>query len=58
MCAMTHSSPAPRGLPAPPPLGTSALPPGTYDDRLVLVTGVVRGSGGPLPRSSRGSAPA
>ncbi|MFF3493191.1 SDR family oxidoreductase [Streptomyces sp. NPDC002795] len=45
MCAMTHSSPAPRGLPAPPPLGDSALPPDTYDGRLVLVTGGGTGLG-------------
>ncbi|MHB9756104.1 SDR family oxidoreductase [Streptomyces sp. BYX5S] len=45
MCAMTSSSPAPRGLPAPPPLGASALPPDTYDGRLVLVTGGGTGLG-------------
>ncbi len=45
MCAMTHSSPAPRGLPTPPPLGASALPPDTYDGRLVLVTGGGTGLG-------------
>ncbi|MEV5608861.1 SDR family oxidoreductase [Streptomyces sp. NPDC052225] len=33
------------GLPAPPPLGTSALPPDTYDGRLVLVTGGGTGLG-------------
>ncbi|MGY0489011.1 SDR family oxidoreductase [Streptomyces sp. WG-D5] len=42
---MTSSSPAPRGLPAPPPLGASALPPDTYDGRLVLVTGGGTGLG-------------
>ncbi|WP_428950452.1 SDR family oxidoreductase [Streptomyces sp. cg35] len=41
---MTSSS-APHGLPAPPPLGAAALPPGTYDDRLVLVTGGGTGLG-------------
>ncbi|MFE5136144.1 SDR family oxidoreductase [Streptomyces fagopyri] len=35
----------PRGLPAPPPLGASALPPGTYDGTLVLVTGGGTGLG-------------
>ncbi|NEB78402.1 SDR family oxidoreductase [Streptomyces sp. SID14478] len=39
------SSRAPHGLPAPPPTGASALPPGTYDDRLVLVTGGGTGLG-------------
>ncbi|MHB9855225.1 SDR family oxidoreductase [Streptomyces krungchingensis] len=33
------------GLPAPPPLGASALPPGTYDGSLVLVTGGGTGLG-------------
>jgi NAD(P)-dependent dehydrogenase (short-subunit alcohol dehydrogenase family) len=33
------------GLPAPPPLGASALPPGTYDGRVVLVTGGGTGLG-------------
>ncbi|WP_338702947.1 SDR family oxidoreductase [Streptomyces sp. Q6] len=33
------------GLPAPPPLGASALPPDTYDGRLVLVTGGGTGLG-------------
>ncbi|KOY54157.1 SDR family oxidoreductase [Streptomyces sp. XY332] len=35
----------PRGLPAPPPLGTAALPPGTYGGRVVLVTGGATGLG-------------
>ncbi|WP_030296551.1 SDR family oxidoreductase [Streptomyces katrae] len=35
----------PRGLPAPPPLGTAALPPGTYGGRGVLVTGGGTGLG-------------
>ncbi|RKT02751.1 NAD(P)-dependent dehydrogenase (short-subunit alcohol dehydrogenase family) [Streptomyces sp. 3211.6] len=34
-----------RGLPAPPPLGASALPPGTYGGRVVLVTGGGTGLG-------------
>lgn len=33
------------GLPAPPPLGASALPPGTYDGSVVLVTGGGSGLG-------------
>jgi NAD(P)-dependent dehydrogenase (short-subunit alcohol dehydrogenase family) len=33
------------GLPVPPPPGTSALPPGTYDGSLVLVTGGGTGLG-------------
>lgn len=33
------------GLPTPPPLGASALPPGTYDGSLVLVTGGGTGLG-------------
>lgn len=33
------------GLPEPPPLGTTALPAGTYDDRIVLVTGGGTGLG-------------
>ncbi|MFD3548228.1 SDR family oxidoreductase [Streptomyces sp. NPDC058655] len=36
---------APRGLPAPPPLGAAALPPGTYAGRVVLVTGGGTGLG-------------
>ncbi|MFJ9037284.1 SDR family oxidoreductase [Streptomyces sp. NPDC102406] len=39
------SSRAPHGLPAPPPLGAAALPPGTYEGRLVLVTGGGTGLG-------------
>ncbi|MFD7138751.1 SDR family oxidoreductase [Streptomyces sp. NPDC059919] len=35
----------PRGLPAPPPLGAAALPPGTYGGRVVLVTGGGTGLG-------------
>ncbi|MFC9842372.1 SDR family oxidoreductase [Streptomyces sp. NPDC060223] len=38
-------TPAPRGLPAPPPQGVSALPPGTFDGSLVLVTGGGTGLG-------------
>lgn len=34
-----------RGLPAPPPLGATALPPGTYEGRVVLVTGGGTGLG-------------
>ncbi|MEV1024871.1 SDR family oxidoreductase [Streptomyces sp. NPDC050264] len=41
---MTSSS-APHGLPAPPPLGAAALPLGTYEGRLVLVTGGGTGLG-------------
>jgi NAD(P)-dependent dehydrogenase (short-subunit alcohol dehydrogenase family) len=33
------------GLPEPPPLGRSALPPGTYDGKVVLVTGGGTGLG-------------
>lgn len=36
---------APRGLPAPPPLGSAALPPGTFTGRAVLVTGGGTGLG-------------
>ncbi|GGZ64094.1 SDR family oxidoreductase [Streptomyces subrutilus] len=36
---------APRGLPAPPPLGAAALPAGTYAGRVVLVTGGGSGLG-------------
>jgi NAD(P)-dependent dehydrogenase (short-subunit alcohol dehydrogenase family) len=39
------NTPAPRGLPAPPPQGASALPPGTYEGSLVLVTGGGTGLG-------------
>ena len=35
----------PIGLPDPPPLGASALPAGTYDDTVVLVTGGGTGLG-------------
>ncbi|WP_419999693.1 SDR family oxidoreductase [Streptomyces boninensis] len=35
----------PPGLPAPPPEGTGALPPGTYDGHVVLVTGGGTGLG-------------
>ncbi|MFD4525776.1 SDR family oxidoreductase [Streptomyces sp. NPDC058470] len=38
-------TPAPRGLPAPPPQGATALPPGTFDGSLVLVTGGGTGLG-------------
>lgn len=46
----THPSPGadrrdPPGLPEPPPLGTSALPAGTYRGRVVLVTGGGTGLG-------------
>ncbi|UQX04292.1 SDR family oxidoreductase [Streptomyces sp. RerS4] len=34
-----------RGLPAPPPLGAAALPSGTYDGQVVLVTGGGTGLG-------------
>ncbi|MFD9379624.1 SDR family oxidoreductase [Streptomyces sp. NPDC059999] len=34
-----------RGLPAPPPLGAAALPPGTYTGQVVLVTGGGTGLG-------------
>ncbi|MFD9270408.1 SDR family oxidoreductase [Streptomyces goshikiensis] len=34
-----------RGLPAPPPLGAAALPPGTYEGQVVLVTGGGSGLG-------------
>ena len=40
-----EKTPAPRGLPIPPPLGASALPPGTYNGSLVLVTGGGTGLG-------------
>ncbi|MFC7304670.1 SDR family oxidoreductase [Streptomyces monticola] len=40
----TPLSPLP-GLPAPPPVGASALPPGTYDGAVVLVTGGGTGLG-------------
>ncbi|MCZ7526613.1 MAG: SDR family oxidoreductase [Acidimicrobiia bacterium] len=33
------------GLPAPPPLGTAMLPPGTFEDRVVLITGGGTGIG-------------
>jgi NAD(P)-dependent dehydrogenase (short-subunit alcohol dehydrogenase family) len=39
-----YDTPLP-GLPAPPPPGASALPPGTYDGSLVLVTGGGTGLG-------------
>src|SRR6202023_2812316 len=39
-CAMT-----PPGLAQPPPLGASALPPGAYDGRVVVVTGGGTGLG-------------
>ncbi|MFD7446593.1 SDR family oxidoreductase [Streptomyces sp. NPDC059909] len=39
-----HDDPLP-GLSAPPPLGASALPPGTYGGRVVLVTGGGSGLG-------------
>ncbi|MFF3980515.1 SDR family oxidoreductase [Streptomyces sp. NPDC001828] len=46
---MDAPAPPPRpphpGLPAPPPLGSCALPPGTYDGSVVLVTGGGSGLG-------------
>lgn len=42
-CAMTETRLP--GLPAPPPPGASALPPGTFDDAVVLVTGGGTGLG-------------
>ncbi|MBT2439513.1 SDR family oxidoreductase [Streptomyces sp. ISL-36] len=42
---MTSEATDPPGLPAPPPPGTSALPPGTYEGRVVLVTGGGSGLG-------------
>ncbi|MEV8523974.1 SDR family oxidoreductase [Streptomyces sp. NPDC052000] len=44
---MTHQNarPAHPGLPAPPPLGACALPPGTYEGSVVLVTGGGSGLG-------------
>ncbi|RFU84585.1 SDR family NAD(P)-dependent oxidoreductase [Streptomyces triticagri] len=39
------SAPSAPGLPAPPPAGTSALPAGTYDGSVVLVTGGGTGLG-------------
>lgn len=44
LCAMTETMRTP-GLAAPPPLGASALPPGTYDGSVVLVTGGGSGLG-------------
>lgn len=41
---MTETTHTP-GLAAPPPLGASALPPGTYDGRVVMVTGGGSGLG-------------
>ena len=35
----------PQGLPAPPPLGASALPAGTFDGTAVLITGAGTGLG-------------
>jgi NAD(P)-dependent dehydrogenase (short-subunit alcohol dehydrogenase family) len=35
----------PTGLPEPPPLGSSALPPGTFDDTAVFITGAGTGLG-------------
>jgi NAD(P)-dependent dehydrogenase (short-subunit alcohol dehydrogenase family) len=39
------STDAPTGIPEPPALGSSALPPGTYDGRTVFVTGGGTGLG-------------
>jgi len=41
----TPAGPALPGLPAPPPLGASALPAGTFDGQVVLVTGGGTGLG-------------
>ncbi|WP_078909821.1 SDR family oxidoreductase [Streptomyces sp. NRRL S-87] len=43
--AARTAGPALTGLPGPPPLGASALPPGTYEGRVVLVTGGGTGLG-------------
>ncbi|MCY0946882.1 SDR family oxidoreductase [Streptomyces antarcticus] len=46
--ATSHHAPTDgtaRGLPAPPPLGAAALPPGTYAGQVVLVTGGGTGLG-------------
>lgn len=37
--------PEPTGLPEPPPVGATALPPGTYDGTVVFVTGAGTGLG-------------
>jgi NAD(P)-dependent dehydrogenase (short-subunit alcohol dehydrogenase family) len=42
---MSDPSPAQIGLPAPPPVGATALAPGTFDDVCVLVTGGGTGLG-------------
>ena len=34
-----------NGIPEPPPLGASALPPGTFDGQTVVVTGAGTGLG-------------
>ena len=39
------SADGPQGLPAPPPLGASALPAGTFDGTAVLITGAGTGLG-------------
>lgn len=45
-CPMTDEiPPGPPGLPAPPPLGSAALPAGTYAGQVVLVTGGGTGLG-------------
>jgi len=42
---MSDTSPSQIGLPAPPPVGATALAPGTFDDVCVLVTGGGTGLG-------------
>lgn len=43
--SVAQEGPVRGGLPAPPPLGATALPPGTYDGTVVLVTGGGSGLG-------------
>ncbi|MFD8988907.1 SDR family oxidoreductase [Streptomyces goshikiensis] len=43
--AQDPAQPPARGLPAPPALGAAALPPGTYEGQVVLVTGGGSGLG-------------
>lgn len=45
MGRMDNTNAALRGLPAPPPLGSAALPPGTFTGQAVLVTGGGTGLG-------------
>ncbi|MEU7005419.1 SDR family oxidoreductase [Streptomyces sp. NPDC046332] len=42
---MTNAETDPPGLPAPPPVGASALPAGTYEGKTILVTGGGSGLG-------------